>query len=178
MFIASNDGQLCCHCNDSVEICFDENIDAYLADGNFRKRDPRFIDRDRYQPKNTKTKWFKTENFDYDPTTHRCRCPAGNEMWSSGKRTIDGNEYVSFTGYLNKCGACPLQKQSMRHPVNACGRQVSIKLGRKVNARLSSIDSDQGRHIYSKRLGTIEPVFGNVNTIKRLTDLIYEVKPR
>lgn len=163
------------HCKDSVEYCFDENIDAYLADGNFRKRDLRFIDRDRYQPKARKAKYYKAEDFDYDPVTHSCRCPAGNDMWPSGKRVIDGNSYASFTGYLNKCSDCPLQKQCMRKPVKDCGRQVSIKLARTVKAGLSSIDrmkekidSDLGRHIYSKRLGTIEPVFGNINTTKRL----------
>ncbi|WP_200821350.1 transposase [Oceanicoccus sp. KOV_DT_Chl] len=164
------------HCKDSVEYCFDQNVDAYLADGNFRKRDPRFIDRDRYQPKNRKAKWFKAEDFDYDPVTQRCRCPAGNAMWPSGKRIIEGNEYASFTGYLNKCSGCPLQKQCMRRPATVCGRQVSIKLGRQKNKSVSSIDrmkakidSDEGRHIYCKRLGTIEPVFGNINTTKRLS---------
>lgn len=164
------------HCKASVDYCFDENIDGYLADGNFRKRDPRFIDRDRYQPKARQAKYFKAEDFDYDPATRSCRCPAGKEMWPSGNREIDGNSYASFTGYLNQCSNCPLQKQCMRHPVKACGRQVSIKLEGNTKTRLSNIDrmkekidSDQGRHIYSKRLGTIEPVFGNINTTKRLS---------
>ncbi|MCK5881959.1 MAG: transposase, partial [Sinobacterium sp.] len=163
------------HCKDSVNYCFDNHVDAYLADGNFRKRDPRFIDRDRYQPKNRKAKWFKAGDFDYDPVTDRCLCPAGNDMWPSGKRVIEGNNYASFTGYLDKCRDCPLQKQCMRKPVKSCGRQVSIKLERDGKAGLSSIDrmkekidSDQGRHIYSKRLGAVEPVFGNINTTKRL----------
>ncbi len=163
------------HCKGSVEYCFDENIDAYLADGNFRKRDPRFIDRDRYQPKARKAKWFKAEDFDYNAETHSCRCPAGKTMWSSGRRVIEGHDYINFTGYLAKCSACPLQKQCMRKPVKECGRQVSIKLERDVATNLSSIDrmkekidSDQGRHTYSKRLGTVEPVFGNINTTKRL----------
>lgn len=30
------------------------------------------------------------------------------------------------------------------------------------------IDSDQGRHVYSQRLSTVEPVFGNINTNKKL----------
>ena len=30
------------------------------------------------------------------------------------------------------------------------------------------IDSDSGRHIYSKRLGAVEPVFGSINTTKKL----------
>lgn len=163
------------HCKDSVEYCFDENVDGYLADGNFRKRDPRFIDRDRYQPKSRQARWFKAEDFDYDPVAQCCRCPAGNDMWPSGRRVIEGNDYVSFTGYLNTCSACVLQKQCMRKPVKECGRQVSIKLERNRQTTLSSIDrmkekvdSDKGRYIYSKRLGTIEPVFGNINTTKRL----------
>lgn len=72
------------HCKASIEYCFDKKIDAYIVDGNFRKRDPRFIDSDRYQPKARKTKWFKAEDFDYDPITCSCYCPAGNAMWSGG----------------------------------------------------------------------------------------------
>ena len=30
------------------------------------------------------------------------------------------------------------------------------------------IDSDKDRHVYSKDLGVVEPVFGNINTTKRL----------
>lgn len=163
------------HCKGSVEYCFDKSIDAYLADGNFRKRDPRFIDRDRYQPKVRKAKWFKAEDFDYDPVIKNCRCPAGNDMWSSGMRVIDGNDYVTFTGYLHQCKICPLQKQCMRKPVKECGRQVSIKLSQNKKSKRSlidkmkdRIDSDKGRHIYSRRLGAVEPVFGNINTTKRL----------
>jgi len=163
------------HCKDSVEYCFDDNIDAYLADGNFRKRDPRFIDRDRYQPKNRKAQWFKAEDFTYDPASHSCICPSGKPMWSGGKRAIEGNAYVTFTGYLNTCKDCPLQTQCMRHPVKSCGRQVSIKINHtnpeKLNAidrMKQKIDSDKGRHIYSRRLGAVEPVFGNINTTKRL----------
>jgi len=30
------------------------------------------------------------------------------------------------------------------------------------------VDSDKGRHYYNKRFGTVEPIFGNINTMKRL----------
>ena len=63
----------------------------------------------------------------------------------------------------------------MRKPPRENGRQVSIRAGavkRKlpdVIAQMKQkIDSNQGRHIYSQRLGTVEPVFGNINTNKRL----------
>ena len=163
------------HCKESVTYCFEENIDAYVADGNFRKRDPRFIDRDRYQPKERKGKYFKASDFSYDTNTSSCQCPAGYEMWSGGTRNFDGNEYRQFTGYLVNCRQCPLRGQCMRNPIKACGRQVSIKMDQKAGAprnvidRMKArIDSDHGRHMYSKRLGTVEPVFGNINTTKRL----------
>ena len=95
-------------------------------------------------------------------------------MWQSSQRVIDENDYITFTGYLKDCRVCPLQKQCMRHPVKEQGRQVSIKMGNsKVGLSLvekmkEKVDSDQGRHIYSQRLGTVEPVFGNINTTKRL----------
>jgi hypothetical protein len=106
-------------------------------------------------------------------------------MWSGGHRTIEGNAYVTFTGYLNKCSECPLQKQCMRKPVKGCGRQVSIKLARNAQTTLTTldrmkekIDSDKGRHIYSQRLGTVEPVFGNINTTKRLNRFSLRGKPK
>jgi len=33
---------------------------------------------------------------------------------------------------------------------------------------IAKIDSDHGRHIYSKRLGIVEPVFGNIRESKGL----------
>ncbi|WP_205126776.1 transposase [Nitrincola tibetensis] len=33
---------------------------------------------------------------------------------------------------------------------------------------ISKIDSPMGRHIYSQRLGTVEPVFGNLESNKGL----------
>lgn len=163
------------HCKESVAYCFEENLDAYVADGNFRKRDPRFIERGRYQPKERKSKYFKASDFSYDGETDRCQCPAGYDMWSGGTRTIDGNDYRQFTGYLDKCRECPLRGRCMRKPIKECGRQVSIKMDRKEGSALNpvdsmkvKIDSDHGRHVYSKRLGAVEPVFGNINTTKKL----------
>ncbi|MEZ0122163.1 MAG: transposase [Candidatus Reddybacter sp.] len=115
------------------------------------------------------------DDFTYDPDTQTCRCPAGNDMWSGGTRVIAGNDYHTFTGYLDKCRDCPLLKQFMRKPIKEQGRQVSIKLtaGKtmglaNIDKMKEKIDSDQGRHCYSRCLGAVEPVFGNINTTKRL----------
>lgn len=165
------------HSTAALVDCIEKKADAYIADGNYRKRDPRFADRDRYQPKERKAKWFIASDFDYDSKTNSCRCPAGQLMWTSGKRTISGNDYQSFTGYLDDCINCPLQQRCMRKPPEKYGRQVSIKLNANTNTTKTmnvidrmklKIDSDQGRHVYSQRLSTVEPVFGNINTNKKL----------
>ena len=162
------------HSKETLSYCIDEKIDAYIADGNFRKRDPRFIHRDRYQPKSRQAQWFKADDFSYRAQSNECICPAGHKMWCSGTRIIDHNEYINFVGYLKDCRTCPLQKQCMRKPPGEQGRQVSIKTGVStaglsvVDKMKEKIDSDSGRHIYSQRLGTVEPVFGNINTTKRL----------
>ncbi len=62
----------------------------------------------------------------------------------------------------------------MRKGATVRGRQVSFRTSEST-ARTSAvermktmIDSPEGRHQYSRRLGAVEPVFGNINTTKRL----------
>ena len=77
------------------------------------------------------------------------------------------------------------KKQCMRRPVTDRGRQVSIRIGQTQQQAPSllkqmqeKIDSRQGRHIYSQRLGTVEPVFANIKTNKRLNRFSLRGKPR
>lgn len=173
------------HSKKALEDCFENALDAYIADGNYRKRDPRFMDRDRYQPKDRQAQWFMASDFEYEAETNSCRCPAGKPMWTSGKRQINGNTYQNFTGYLNDCKRCPLQPLCMRKQPVDYGRQVSIKLNSKdaqeqnvIDRMKTKIDRDKGRYIYSQRLGTVEPVFGNINTNKRLSRFSLRGKPK
>lgn len=83
--------------------------------------------------------------------------------------------YHRFEGCLNDCKQCSIQQQCMRKAPKNRGRQVAIRVGEAKHPAPSllkqmqeKIDSRQGRHIYSQRLGTVEPVFGNINTNKRL----------
>lgn len=163
------------HSKATLEYCHQQQLDAYIADGNFRKRDPRFKERDRFQPKERQRQHFRAEDFTYDANSGQCRCPAGKVMWCHGERERYGNHYINFVGYLKDCRDCPLQKQCLRQPPSTRGRQVSIKLGRAqdkephlINYMKDKIDSDQGRDIYSQRLGTVEPVFGNLGDTKGL----------
>lgn len=163
------------HSEDTLEHCEGANIDALIADGNFRKRDPRFANRDRFQPESRKAKWFSASEFDYDPQSKTCHCPAGKLLWQSHCYTAKGNQYISFSGYLKDCRVCPLQHKCMRKPAKERGRQVSFRVNqastsgtRVIDKMKDRIDSDQGRYLYNKRLGTVEPVFGNIRTTKGL----------
>ena len=164
------------HNTHNVAYCQDANIDAYIADKSFRSRDPRFKDYKRFKPKAKQKKYFTPADFNFDKEKAVCHCPAGKEMWLSISNIVMGEHiYHRFNGYLNDCKQCSLQKQCMRKPPTNQGRQVSIRIGEAeqqapnlLKQMQNKIDSRQGRHIYSQRLGTVEPVFGNINTNKRL----------
>jgi hypothetical protein len=91
----------------------------------------------------------------------------GVDKVKSGKQI-----YTRFVGYLSDCKNCPLQRQCMRKAPNKTGRQVqflnnsalkSLSYTQKMRIK---IDSPIGRRQYSKRLGAIEPVFGNITVNK------------
>jgi len=101
-------------------------------------------------------------------------------MWlkcEDGK--IGNHHYMQFQGYEKNCFTCPLKSQCLKKPTQKSARQVNITLGitseRKqglIENMKQKIDSSLGLHIYSQRLGTVEPMLGNINTnigIKRFS---------
>jgi len=153
-------------------------LDSYIADNAFRSRNPLFQVSETYQTEKEKRrlkrrpKLFRPDDFYFDKNAMTCRCPSGKSMWLHSKSIIyRGKSYTRFSGYLKDCRACPLQRQCMRNPAKVTGRQVQF--GDKSSMTIShsdrmkvKIDSSAGRRQYSKRLGTIEPVFGNITVNK------------
>lgn len=166
------------HNKNNVAFCREQNIDAYIADKSFRSRDPRFKDYKRFKPKSKQStkKRFVPDDFSFNSETNTCHCPAGKKCWlSQSNVTMGDHVYHRFEGYLNDCKQCSIQQQCMRNAPTDRGRQVSIRMGEAqpeapslLKQMQEKIDSRQGRHIYSQRLGAVEPVFGNINTNKRL----------
>lgn len=162
------------HNHTALEYINDNNLDAYIADKGFRSRDPRFKDYERFKPKSRlKTnKKFTPDDFVYDIKKKTCRCPAGNSMWlESAKVKIDNHYFMRFRAYEKDCPKCPLRGKCLRRSEQKSPRAININLGIRENKQVSltekmkqKIDSPQGRHHYSKRLGIVEPVFGNINT--------------
>jgi len=164
------------YCNKKALAYLDDNgIDGYVADTGFRSRDPRFKD---YKEHKSTTRLkpkarFKVEDFDVNIKKQTCTCPAGHAMWlCSSKAKIDEHYFMQFQAYEADCPVCPLKSQCLRKADQKTPRQVNIKVGtadKKKSSLLEKmkqkIDSDKGRHIYSQRLGTVEPVFGHINTM-------------
>ncbi len=147
----------------------------------FRSRNPLFQNSETYKSEKEKRRHkrrlgkanqFSSADFYFDNTTMSCRCPAGKEMWLQSKNIkIAGKKYARFTGYLKDCKKCPVWQQCMRKEATITGRQVQfvidsfpfISYGDKMKTK---IDSSEGRRQYSKRLGSIEPIFGNITVNK------------
>jgi transposase len=170
------------HSEVNLEFMATTGLDAYMADTAFRSRNPLFKTSETYHTEKEKrrlkrskgrAKLFTSADFYFDKDKLTCRCPAGNEMWLSIKRLETGDrQYARFTGYLKDCRVCPLQSQCMRKKPNSQGRQVQFITNQEskspsyTDKMRIKIDSGPGRRQYSKRLGAIEPVFGNITVNK------------
>ncbi len=163
----------------NLETCLDENVDAYIPDPHFRKRDPRFAEADRHRrptDKNSlkrKKRWFTVDDFHFDEKTQKLVCPAGQELYKSGTnfKTTKGYIASSYKAKITACRNCTLRKKCLRsdsspqRQVRIFHNHISKSLLEKMKQK---IDTLKGRKTYSKRLGIVEPVFGNIRSQKRM----------
>lgn len=168
----------------NVKYLFEAGVDAYVADTHFRKRDPRFKDAERYKPtrpdepfaKPKRDLKFQSKDFQLADDRSHAICPAGKRLYKSGRHLdLQGLQTINFRAPIGACRACPLRSQCLRHPQRTQVRQVAFITGRVENRpekyldkMKRKIDSDIGREQYAKRLGIIEPVFGNLRHTKQL----------
>jgi hypothetical protein len=168
----------------NLQYLFEAGVDGYVADTNFRKRDPRFKDAEHHKPtrpdepfaKPKRDLKFQPKDFQLAPDQSYAICPAGKRLYRNGRECHIG-DYIAmkYRGTLGGCGSCPLRGKCLRHPQRTPVRQVAIIIGRtpgKPEKHLAKmrrkIDSEIGRATYGRRLGIIEPVFGNIRHTKRL----------
>jgi hypothetical protein len=161
--------------------CESHEVDAYVPDPQFRKRDVRFKNADRHRRSvdkrhekyKSKKRWFSVDDFHFDNNTGKLMCPAGEALYRNGKnfQTKDGYIATSYRAPKRACTNCSLRSKCLRSP-NGTTRQVRIFhgrfQGRITDEMKQKIDTPEGRRIYSKRLGIVEPVFGNIRTCKRM----------
>ena len=159
-----------------------------VPDNQFRKRNPVFAESTLYNQhkehrKNTRKdrsqgkSVIPSRDFAVNFDSNTCICPAGKEMLYQGNefKGVSG-KYTRFRGRLKDCRDCSLQTRCMKNPIKEQGRQVSflnIEQSKKsyLDLMKQKIDSEAGRKIYSRRMWTIEPVFGNICSNKRLNKI-------
>jgi transposase len=174
------------HAETTLQQLADAQINALIADTGFSARDPRFAEAYRHKPKEKqrqpgehRSRWFQPKDFQFDPQTKTCICPAGNTLkLSTANAVIKGRRGISFEGTKTRCQSCPLRTQCLRKPDISPYRQVTFFDGSKTQdlhpqttAMKARIDSREGRLLYSRRLGIVEPVFGNLHNhhLRRFT---------
>jgi transposase len=162
------------HSDDNLKSCAQEHLDAYIPDGNFRKRDPRFATQERYKPPQRPR--FIREDFRYEADTDRYICPNGKELrlearadqWGRGVYRRNYRRYMSREG---DCQACPLRAKCLRQK-GTKRRNLGIPVEPVPKTRsqqmIEKIDTEEGRKQYSRRVAIVEPVFGNIRVQKRL----------
>ena len=163
---------------------FNESIDAYVADTQFRKRDPKFTDIEKYKERARKmrgkglrtTRTYTPQDFKFAEDLSYCVCPAGQRLYRDGSNTYTaGRHAFRFKGPKRSCGPCKLRSKCLRKPDVSKVRSVAFFTGKTkgdektyTNKMIDKIDSDHGRAIYSKRIGAVEPVFANIRHALKL----------
>ncbi len=169
------------HSEQSVNKLLQRGLDAYVADNNFRKRDPRFASQQEYKKKGTDRKrtsrarkYFSAEEFSFDESTGVLTCPAGKPMkvscpnWRDKKKGYTGTTYK---GYEQNCSVCKLRSRCIRKSGTKIRQVTKIVKGVRyqkksaIQTMIERFDSKRGRFYYSRRMGTAEPVFANIRHI-------------
>ena len=165
----------------NLESCKEHEVDAYIPDPQFRKRDVRFEDAGRYRRSvdkrheryKSKKRFFSVEDFKHDDRTGKLICPAGHGLYVKNRnfKTSDGLMGIAYQAPKTACCDCQLRSKCLRNP-NTESRQVHVFYGKRPGSLTDEmkrkIDTAEGRKVYSKRLGIVEPVFGNIRACKRM----------
>jgi transposase len=176
------------HSEKNMKLLAENHIDGYVADNKFRQRDPLFSSAGRYKErtidrhhiKKTGNKsYFQPSDFILDTKRDVLICPAGNMLHVSTRNfKLDGGlTGVAYAGRKSICGTCALRPKCLRVPTTPF-RQVVIFAksthelqfhGAFTKQMIKKFDSLKGRFVYSRRMGTVEPVFGHIRSAMGLS---------
>jgi transposase len=180
------------HNHKNLTHCEQEEIDAYIPDTGFRKRDERFKDQGRFKdgvnkpPKAGQSgkPQIKTrlKDFKYDAQKDQYICLQGKKLKLETRRLKSTDKWYHLYRIMDdSCVECPIRDKCMS---NKKARQRCICVaGEAFEKELSpsqkmqkKIDSALGKYIYGRRIGNIEPVFGNIRYNKGMDRFTYRGK--
>jgi len=164
-------------------------LDAYIPDMQFRKRDPRFMEQQRFKdgihPRKrpvAKAKTFTAADFVFDEANQVYRCPQGKVL-KRGARS-QRNRYRVYDIYRARqadCDNCRVRSKCLSK-TNTPRRNLSIEVeGQQpdlIEQMKARIDTAEGKRIYARRLAIVEPVFANLRIQKRLDHFTLRTKAK
>jgi len=181
------------HNNKNISKCEQEEIDAYIPDTGFRKRDERFKEMDRFKdgvnkpPKKgiVKRDCFTSEDFVYDEEKDCYICPDGRVLKLEARRAAMNRGYYRVYGIKDdSCVSCRLKSKCLKRSTRRRFLCIKVEGGEERPAQSFSqkmqakIDTLLGRENYGMRIGTIEPVFGNIRYNKGMDRFTYRGKEK
>ena len=163
------------HSLNSLKVCEEEKVDAYIPDILFRKRDPRFADQERFKDKkkaDAKSSPFSAADFTYDENQRLYRCPNGKVLKCHARNQVNRHRtYDVYHARTEDCTACPLRSRCLSKS-DSSRRYLSIQVDtgepNLIDEMKTKIDSEQGKKIYARRLAIVEPVFANICVHKQM----------
>ena len=168
------------HSEESVKALLQRGVDAYVADNKFRLRDPRFANLQEHRRKTTDSshssparRYFGPADFPMDEVSGAVVCPAGHPMKCSCRNFQTGPN--GFRGSLYKadaahCADCTLRPRCIRNPTTKARQMAKLEKGVRGGSQsftqkmIERFDTPRGRYYYSRRMGTVEPVFANIRS--------------
>jgi transposase len=163
------------HSLDSLKVCKDEKINAYIPDIQFRQRDPRFADQERFKDKkkaDAKSSPFSAADFTYDESKRAYLCPNGKELKCHARNQVNRHRtYDVYHARAEDCATCPLRSRCLSKS-DTSRRYLSIQVDtgqpNLIDLMKAKIDTEAGKKIYARRLGIVEPVFANICVHKHM----------
>jgi transposase len=165
------------HSEANLAALAERNVDALIADPGMRGRDERYAGQDKHtakpdplhdkSAKPRKSKVFGGDDFTVADDHSHAVCPAGRRLHrNGGDCSIGGYRAIKFRAPVSACSGCDLREKCLRKPETTRSRQVAVLIRKQQpthSERMRQrIDSEAGREQYGRRLGIVEPVFGNL----------------
>ena len=167
------------HSLGSLKVCQDEKLEAYLPDIYYRTRDPRFAEQERFkdgvhgrQREVVKPGRFTSSDFSFDPARQVYLCPNGKVLTCHARKQVNRHRtYDLYHARPEDCAVCPLRSRCLSK-ADAVRRNLSIQVPSQspnlIDQMKAKIDSEEGKRIYGRRLGIVEPVFADICVHKRM----------
>lgn len=160
---------------DNLRTMKEKGINAVIPDNQFRSRDERFSDRDRFKPEK-KGVFKRTEHFIYNEREDEYQCPNGKFLKFSKIEKLNDHTMKKYICRKSDCDGCELRSRCISGKKGTTKYRtlmVSVKVDNRNHSKemRALIDTPEGRDLYSKRMGIIEPVFSNMTYCKKMERL-------